>query len=623
MEISQNTTGFSNTQTDKLLGSSEDASAGSLIGEGRIESVKDGVAMVRMAGNSVVKASVDPEGVGLGVGAKVLLFQASDGTVTAKTPSTLAADLQSQTFRILIEDLRTLMGTEVAGPLAKSLSKGDLETARKQIAEIWRELKSAPAEDVPAELQSWLDKKVPAMLSRPGEAPAIPGGAVALSLGAPTAREGEYHAQVAGQPAKLLGPIDLPSGPKGLWQSRQVPGGGAVWAPAPTLKAEVLARPLPERVPAGADGARELFEWAGVEPATADVDSLGRYLEAIAKEFATADGRAKADPEMPVVRQITTRPVALAESQAESLGVKDVPVAMASMPVPVPEKTMSPKPGMAADDFVGQAMSVKPTSPNLELPKAVAERALVAWALELPDDPVVHQAVLGQWPSVADSMSALAKLVAEQPGAHPVVERLLAELGTKDVVAPQGAKAHGRNQLLRENLAQAVFEALSRTDDSTEQSQVKKALQQAASALVQESLEPPRQGGHEYPPAVFQARNAEGKMEEGRIVVHDRRKKKSTDPNQSDHHTVEIEMRPAGLGPVKARLDLRGKVLTTRLEAREAETAALLESRADELRDAFKRIGLEPGRIDVDRPKSAARIDPRKRGSGISLDLRV
>ena len=64
-------------------------------------------------------------------------------------------------------------------------------------------------------------------------------------------------------------------------------------------------------------------------------------------------------------------------------------------------------------------------------------------------------------------------------------------------------------------------------------------------------------------------------------------------------------------------------MLTTRLEAREADTAALLEAHANELRDAFKRIGLEPGMIDVDRPKPATRIDPRKRGSGTSLDLRV
>jgi hypothetical protein len=607
--------------------------------QGRIESVKDGVATVRVSNTVVVQASVEGRAADFQPGTRVALFADVNGKLVAKSVATVASDAQNATMQALMDSLGALLGENTAATLSKSLASGDLDAARKQIAEIWQALKGAPAQRVPAQLKAWVDQKAPAMLSRPGDAPVVPGGSVALTLGAATSQEGEYFAQVAGQPAKLLGPSDLAQGPKGLWQSRPVPGGGAVWAPAGAVRTEAARPLLPERVPANAEGATALLEWAGVEASPEARDSLGQFLAHVAEDFGAVEepGQATSTWQTSAQRLEKSNFVAGATVQGSAMPGDVVAEAkeklgqLAARPTG-PEQVMSesvvPERGLpqVADRPVLAAEAAVPARSKpevLQLPRAVAERALVAWAKELPDEPSVRRAVVGSGPNLPEAVAGLSEIVASEPGKQTALQAVLAEWADKGWAEPAGLKAHKQNLSLRERMAEALFEALSKTDLSADSAPLRQALQQAAQAMVKETLEPPRETNLGYPPAVFQARNTEGAMEEGRIVVHDRRSKKRDQAAPTDHHTVEIEMRPAALGHIKAKLDLRGKVLTTLFEAKEADTATLIESRVHELREAFKKMGLEPAKIEVERPASASRIDPRKRGSGASLDLRV
>lgn len=565
--------------------------SGELPVEGRVESVKDGVVQVRVSKTQVVSAVL--EGGAPTVGSKVALFQNADGSVVAKSVATVAVDLKDQALRLLMESLSELVGEAVSPSLAKALADGDLEGARKQVAQIWKQMRGSPPEQVAPQLRAWLEKQAPALLSRPGEAPALT-GSVSLSLGAPVSDQGEYFAVVAGQSAKLLGPSGLEPGPKGIWQTRPIPGGGAVWAP---MSAETLRRPettLPQRVVADSHGAQQLLEWAGVESTPEASASLGSFLEKVARAFHSGEG---AQPE-------TAMNAFPEETIAASGTTKSDAGRVSPRGEPVPHSTTNRE---AASD----------------LPRPVAQRALVAWALELPDEPLVRQAVVAGGPALPEALANLTTQIGLRPGAHPALEAVLREWEREDWVAPAGMKPAGHSSPLRERIAEAVMEALAGTEPSKEQAVLRQSLQQAAAALIQEALEPPRDSGRQEPPAVFHARESQGRMEEGRIVVHDRRSRKREAEGSPDRHAVEIEMKPAALGPIKAHLELRGKILTTRLEAKEADTARLIEERVDELREAFRKIGLEPREIEVRRPTSAERIDPRKRGSGTNLDLRV
>lgn len=589
MEISQSTPSLAGGSGERPI-------------EGRIESIKDGVAQVRISSTQVVPALLESPGANLALGTRVALFQSPDGTFLAKTPGVLADDLKSTTLQILLDSLRSLVGEGAARNLAKPLASGDLEGARKQLSEIWRQLQGQPPEQVAPELRSWLEKQLPALLSRPGEAPVIT-GAVGLSFGSPTAKPGEYRAQIAGQPATLLGPPDLPAGSKGVWQARQIPGVGAIWAPQ--ASSEPIAPPmvLPQRVAADSQGARQLLAWAGVEATPESARSLGSLLEHVARDFLQSGGHTAEEVDMgalPVSGQDPSASAQAFPSLARTAGFDPAK--------PSPQPVLQPKPS-------------NPASPGL--PQPVAQRVLVAWALDLPDEPLVRKAILADGPGVSQAVEQLATQISSRSGVHPALQAALQEWNQEDWVAPAGLKAKMPANPLRERLAEAVMDALSKTDDTKGQAALRQALQQTAGALIREAIEPPRDDQNREPGAVFQARDAQGRMEEGRIVVHDRRSKKHRTEQPVDHHTVEIEMKPATLGPIKVHLELRGKVLTTRLEAKEAATASLIESRIDELRDAFTRIGLEPAKIDVQRPGPVGRIDPLKRGSGTSLDLRI
>jgi hypothetical protein len=572
--------------------------SGELPVEGRVESVKDGVAQVRVSRTQVVTAVLEGGAAGgmPAVGSKVALFQNADGSVVAKSVATAAVDAKDLALRLLMESLSELVGEAVSPSLAKALASGDLEGARKHVAQIWKEVQGQPPEQVAPKLRAWLEKQAPMLLSRAGEAPVLT-GSVALSLGAPGANQGEYLAVVAGQSAKVLGPSGLEPGPKGIWQTRPVPGGGAMWAP---MVSETVRRPdatLPQRVAADAQGAAQLLEWAGVDSTPEAMASLGAFLEKVARVFQGDTGRAaNVAGAMP--------PGAVEAGTAANAPTGSVGSAAARQGEPVPHPATKPEAAM-------------------DLPRPVAQRALVAWASALPDEALVRQAVVAGGSALPEALANLAIPLAARPGGHPALEAALREWERGDWSPPAGMKSAGQGAPLRERLAEAVMEALAGTEPSKEQAGLRQGLQQVASALIQESLEPPRDAARQEPPAVFHARDAQGRMDEGRIVVHDRRSRKRESEGASDHHAVDIEMKPAALGPIKAHLELRGKTLTTRLEAKESETSRLIEERVGELREAFQRIGLEPARIEVQRPKSAEGIDPRKRGSGTNLDLRV
>lgn len=558
--------------------------------EGRIESVEDGVAKVRISVSKVVSAVLES---GMDVGAKVALFAGPDGKWVARPTAQVATEAQARMLKILMESLPSMVGGKDAQAVAKSLARGDFEAARRQIAGIWQEVRGKSPDQLDPELSAWLERGVPALLSREGEAPVVRGGAVALTLGPGGKVDGEYSALIAGRSATLLGPSDLPQGPKGLWQTRQIPGGGAVWAPMPQASPERQTSALPERIAPTTEGAKALLDWAGVDSTPEAEESLGHFLESVAREFADAD-RAAPGPDRPGRAASDAPPVRTdpgKASDAESLGA-------------------APARGLAAKALA-------------DLPQPVAQRALVAWSLELADEPAAIRAVLGDHPKLPEALERLASLLQADPDPDPVLAKAFGNWAEARRIDPQGIGEHRQNPASREAIAQAVFDALARTADSREQAPLREALRQTASALVQESLEPPRDRTQETPPGVFHARAGDGRLEEGRIVVHDRRSRKGGGAGGADHHFVEIEMRPGELGFVKARLDLRGKVLTTRLEAKDPATGVLLESHASELREAFRKIGLEPNRIDVERPVAARSAKPRRPGGGTALDLRA
>jgi len=74
---------------------------------------------------------------------------------------------------------------------------------------------------------------------------------------------------------------------------------------------------------------------------------------------------------------------------------------------------------------------------------------------------------------------------------------------------------------------------------------------------------------------------------------------------------------------VDARLELRGQILTTRLEAADPATADLLRKGLPELSAALARIGLEPGAMEVRSKDPARKALPKRRGAGGALDVRA
>ena len=590
MEISLPSTGASGGASERPI-------------EGRVESIKDGVAAVRISGNQVVDATLDSD---VPVGSKVVLSVGSDGKLSARAPARVAVEARMAMLELLMESMPEIAGTSKVDDLARSLAKGDLEGARRQIAGIWNEANEVAPERLASAQREWLERRAPPLLSRSGEAPEL-SGSVALVLGSPKDAPGEYAALLAGRSATLLGPEALDPGPKGLWSARKIPGVGAVWAPVGTLRSEEVDRELPERISADRDGAKALLGWAGVEAGPGDEESLGRLLQDVARRFAAA-GRAASGAD----------PGKDSDRLSESVQARGTDMERR-------RKTESVFATGGGADPAEEGIRRDEAEPRVELPRSVARRALVAWSLELPDDPAVRAAVVGEAPDLPRALHEVERILKTLHGSDfPVLSGLLDAARSTDRMDAAGMRARGSDAVSREALSEAVFDALSRTGAEAEHAPLRDALRQAAASLVQEALEPPKDRSAEgSPPGVFHVRGREGGMEEGRIVVHDRRARKGSGAEAADHHFVEIEMQPRELGAIKARLELRGRNLTTRIEAKDPATAAMIEERSAELREAFRKIGLEPAAIRVERPaRERSTGVGRVRGGG-ALDLRA
>jgi hypothetical protein len=242
-------------------------------------------------------------------------------------------------------------------------------------------------------------------------------------------------------------------------------------------------------------------------------------------------------------------------------------------------------------------------------------RVLAAWSLDLPDVPAVRKATLAQASQdLPQALASLEKLVQRDPGRHPALEAALRDVREAGKL-PSGSLSDGP----RRSLESAVLEALVRESPGRGDAA---QLRDAAQTLLADRLpERSADGGN----GQTYWTSAKGEWEKARIVVRDERERegKGGTGAPSDFHAVDIAMDPKGLGRVEARLELRGRILTTRLEAADPATADLLRRKLPELSRALSDLGLESGGLEVRRKVPAKTSAPRKRGAGGSLDVRA
>jgi len=328
--------------------------------EGRVESVQDGKATVKLLGGSSVQVPVDKE---LPPGTPVTVATASDGTLhlTVRTPD---ADLAR--FRdAILNTLRSLLGDSLASALSPPLARGDFAAAARNLP--------SPSPQAPS--TSDLPESLPAgpLFLSDASSPRPPGGtallAVLSNLGG-----NAYSAEVAGQPWTLFGPTGVEPSTRLVARAQILPGGGAIWTPDPPADGSRM-RGLPERVQAGPAGARELLRWAGASDATpAEVEDLGKALAAAAKSLsdqvqpepgtaavetnpsgtvATSPVIASAQAELPVAEAV---PFPVTGGQVEQVPLRSVPTediaapatSRATPPEPVVAKTSLPVPVQAS-----------------------------------------------------------------------------------------------------------------------------------------------------------------------------------------------------------------------------------------------------------------------------------
>ena len=642
--------------------------------DGRVESVQDGKASVKLLGGSSVLVPVDRE---LPPGTPVTVATASDGTLqlTVRTPDADLARLRDA----ILNTLRSLVGDSLASALSIPLARGDFAAAARSLPPTSPQASSTS--DVPESLPTG-----PLFLSEP-TSPRPPGGtallAVLSNLGG-----NAYSAEVAGQPWMLFGPAGVEPSTRLVARAQILPGGGAIWTPDPPADGSGR-RGLPERVQAGPAGARELLRWAGApEASPAEVEDLGKALAAAAKSLSdqvqpeagvasvetNPSGTVAATPENPSTQ--ASLPVAVAAPSAATGGqVNQVPLRgvpredisqpstpRATPPEPAFSKTLLAVPGPASGaslparaEFETAARSVAeqaavPTAqapagasartgavensnpgpqaavpipdpataasaPSpAQIPSNIAVKVLAAWSLDLPPSEAVRRASLGQAPmDLPAALDSLEKLVQGSPGRHPGLEAALQGL-REDGKVPSGTLA----DTPRRSLEAAVLDALAK--ESSEGGDPK-PLRQAAESLLADRL-PDTAPGAESGQTYWSA-GPGGGWEKARIVVRDERERKGGKGAPTDFHAVDVVMDPAGMGRVDARLELRGQILTTRLEAADPATADLLRKGLPELSAALARIGLEPGAMEVRSKDPARKALPKRRGAGGALDVRA
>ena len=215
-------------------------------------------------------------------------------------------------------------------------------------------------------------------------------------------------------------------------------------------------------------------------------------------------------------------------------------------------------------------------------------------------------------------MTSLEKLVQQNPGRHPALEAALQDL--RETGRLPASTLHDGP---RRELEAAVLEAMAK--ESSDHGDPE-PLRKAAQTLLADRL-PDRSAGTQSVQTYWAGQS--GEWEKARIVVRDERRRngkgraKAGSDASPDFHAVDIAMDPKGLGRVEARLELKGQILTTRLVAADPATAELLRRGLPELSQAFAKLGLESGGLDVRRKTNPAAAPPRKGGAGGSLDVRA
>jgi hypothetical protein len=609
--------------------------------DGKIESVQDGKALVRLSGGAQVQVSVDRE---IPQGTPVTVAAASDGTLqlTVRIPDAELAKLRDAIWKTL----QSLVGDSLATELAVPLAKGDFAAAARSLPSAGNAGNpSGAARELATNSGEASATSGPIFLSD-GSAPSPPRGDALLAV-LSRVEQNVYAAEFAGQSQVLMGPSDVEPATRLLARAQPLPGGGAVWTPTPVSVA--VDRGLPDRIQAGEDGARELLRWAGAADASPqEVADLGKALAEAARSLL--------DDAHPDLTETVASPVAPAPSasgfapspeDAEPIGLQtsasqaqvadatrteenpaaaqvsnrrpEAPVSAAPAPTPNLPENVSP---------VGPNPSIVPSDPTqvpppggrtakpspAQIPSDVAVRVLAAWSLDLPATLAVQKAALGQTTQdLPEALASLEKLVQQNPGRHPALEAAMQNLRETGKL-PAGTLSDGP----RRSLEAAVLEAL--VQESSEGDA--EPLRKAAQTLLSDRL-PDRATGSESGQTYWAS--ASGEWEKARIVVRDERERKGKGKGDvpSDFHSVDVAMDPTGLGRVEAHLELRGHVLTTRLQAVDPATTDLLRQRLPELAQAFSKLGLESGGLDVRRKAPAKTAAPRKRGAGGALDVRA
>jgi len=572
--------------------------------EGKIESVKDGKALVRLSGGTSVDVPVERD---FPVGAPVRVGVASDGSLslTLRGP-----DLDLATLRQRIETaLLSLVGEDLAKALAAPLAKGDLQSAAKLLPS----LSSATSASLEAS-----GNPAPTFLSAPSST-GLPSGEVLLAV---VGKLGDnlYAAEAAGKGWTLQGPSDVPVATRIVAQAWSLPEGTGIWTPAASN--DVRWAGVPEATPeersslgeALAEAARRLLADLPADPGTTPSPSSSASGPDIGTARTAPGPLEPVEPgisaEAPVFPEDAVRPAPVRESATGEVGPEQARIRPPEVEDRPGRETLRSRETESRPEPVRATESApRDTSSSGRIPSQVAVRVLAAWATGLPGSDGVARAVTGAVQDLPAALADLEREVRSEPGRHPRLEAALAR------VRESGLPAASAKSDVRRELEAAVLETLrtkgSRGEDAS-------ATRRAAESLLADRL-PDSQGAgtsHSHWTAGAQPGQA-------RIVVRDERGARGRTGAPDGHHAVEISMDPPGLGEVGARLELRGRILTTRLEAADPATVELVRSRIQELSSRLSALGLEPGGLEVrQRPEKTAAA-PRRREAGGSLDVRA
>lgn len=604
--------------------------------EGKVESRDDrkGTVVVRLPGNETVVA----QGAGLNPGDRVLVAKAPEGGWVARPlvrPEGQAAPV-----------LSTWMTEPPGSDLGEALRSGEPRMIRTALVALWRKLdSSATAQELPQVLQEARRRGMPPLVSR-AETPArgAPSqSAVPLALRAETA-PGTYRGEIPGRRFELIGPPGIRLGEAGLWTEAVISEILSVWTP--TAVEEGAVPGLPARVTADAAGARRLLDHLGVEVSSEEAGSpsFRALVRSLVRAGAMFAGDGVGDqPDLPVSTSKASLPGTASPGAAPAptfptrMVATSDRIAAPSPTRPSPEASIGPNAAapeapstQVPAEIVAEASGRTPAAPVRELPAAVALRVVLAWlvAAEEPSESLLRAAV-GGFRELPEALQILARAQDLRPEDFEAVANFLKHASSERPLLPRdlgldlrsaavGAQtqdpdtARPLSQAIVEDLAKALTQG--RTDDAS-------VLREALGSLVGEALDRARDPANPMASAPWTMPPDGDRPDSGRVVVRDRRKSRE---EPSGRTVVEVSMNPSGLGPVDARLELRGDDLDVVFHAREAATVDRIRENLPELRGILTQLGLQPRELEsrAGRPGLAKRAaETREAGGG--LDIRA